>query len=269
MTITEKDSNYKNLEEMSIGEILSNINKEDKTIADAVEKVIPQIEKLVELIIAKMEAGGRLFYIGSGTSGRLGIIDAAECPPSFGVDENTVIGLIAGGDKAIRKSIEHAEDKFEAGWEDLLKHNLNENDVVVGISASGSTPYVVGALQKCSQYGIATASITNNENTPLSKEALIPVEIITGPEFVTGSTRMKAGTATKLILNMISTTVMIKLGRVQDNKMIDMQLVNNKLIERGTKIIMGKLSFDYDDAKALLLEKGSVRKAIDSMDKIK
>ena len=267
MTITEKESRYRHLEEMNIGEILNNINKEDKTVAEAVERVIPQIAKLTELIINKIASGGRLFYIGSGTSGRLGIMDAAECPPSYGVDENTVIGLIAGGDKAIRTAVEHAEDKFDAGWEDLLKHDLNENDVVVGISASGRTPYVVGALQKCSQYGIATAAITNNENTPLSKEAIIPVEIITGPEFVTGSTRMKAGTATKLILNMISTTVMIKLGRVQDNKMIDMQLVNNKLIERGTKIIMDKLSFDYDEAKALLLEKGSVRKAIDSIEK--
>ena len=266
MTITEKESSYRHLEEMNIGEILSNINKEDKTVAEAVDRAIPQIAKLVELIINKMASGGRLFYIGSGTSGRLGIMDAAECPPSYGVDENTVIGLIAGGDKAIRTAIEHAEDKFEAGWEDLLKHGLNENDVVIGISASGRTPYVVGALQKCSQYGIATAAITNNENTPLSKEALIPIEIITGPEFVTGSTRMKAGTATKLILNMISTTVMIKLGRVLDNKMVDMQLVNNKLIERGTKIIMDKLSFDYDDAKALLLEKGSVRKAIDGIE---
>ncbi|MGD0710583.1 MAG: N-acetylmuramic acid 6-phosphate etherase [Bacteroidales bacterium] len=263
MTITEKESNYKNLEEMNTKEILSNINKEDKTVAIAVEKVIPQIEKLVELIIAKIKSGGRLFYIGSGTSGRLGIMDAAECPPTFGVDENTVIGLNAGGDKAMRKAIEHAEDKFDSGWEDLLKHNLNENDIVIGISASGRTPYVVGAIQKCSQYGIATAAITNNEDTLLAKEAAITIEVITGPEFVSGSTRMKAGTATKLILNMISTTVMIKLGRVKDNKMIDMQLLNDKLIERGTRIIMDILSLDHDEAKALLLEKGSVRKAIE------
>jgi N-acetylmuramic acid 6-phosphate etherase len=263
MTFTENESHYRNLEEMNISEILSNINKEDKTVAFAVEKVIPQIEKLVELIIIKIKSGGRLFYIGSGTSGRLGIIDAAECPPTFGVDENTVIGINAGGDKAIRKAVEHAEDKFDSGWEDLLKHDLNENDVVVGISASGTTPYVVGALQKCSQYGIATAAITNNEDTPIAKEAMITIEVITGPEFVSGSTRMKAGTATKLILNMISTSVMIKLGRVKDNKMIDMKLLNDKLIERGTRIIMDILSMDHDEAKDLLLEKGSVRKAIE------
>jgi N-acetylmuramic acid 6-phosphate etherase len=263
--ITEKESNYRHLEEMNIVDILTNINKEDSTIADAIKNVIPQIAKLSEIIISKMESGGRLFYIGSGTSGRLGIIDAAECPPSFGVDDNTVVGLIAGGDKAIRKAVEHAEDHFEAGWEDLLKHNLNENDIVIGISASGSTPYVIGAIQKCSQYGITTAAITNNMDTPLAKEALIPIEVITGPEFITGSTRMKAGTATKLILNMISTTVMIKLGKVKDNKMIDMQLVNNKLIERGTRIIMEMKSLRYDKAKELLLEKGSVRKAIEDI----
>lgn len=262
--ITEKESNYRNIEEMNIDQILSNINKEDKTVAESVEKVIPQITKLVELIVEKMKSDGRLFYIGSGTSGRLGIVDAAECPPTFGVDEDAVIGLIAGGDKAIRNPIEHAEDKFDAGWEDLLKHNLDENDIVVGISASGNTPYVVGALQKCSEYGIATGAITNNLNTPLAQEALIAIEVITGPEFITGSTRMKAGTATKLILNMISTSVMIKLGKVKDNKMIDMQLVNNKLIERGTKIIMNMTSASYDEAKAMLLEKGSVRKAIES-----
>ena len=262
MNITEAESKYRNLEEMSVKEILTNINNEDKTVAEAVALVIPQIEKLVEIIIAKISSGGRLFYIGSGSSGRIGIIDAAECQPTYGVDDNTVIGLIAGGDKAIRKAIEHAEDKLEAGWEDLLKHDLNENDVVIGISASGSTPYVIGAIQKCSQYGITTAAITNNEDTPLAKEALIPIEVFTGPEFVTGSTRMKAGTATKLILNMISTTVMIRLGKVKDNKMIDLQLTNNKLIERGTRIIMDLLSIDYDKAKNLLLQKGSVRKAI-------
>jgi len=267
MNITEKESIYKNLEAMNIEDILANINKEDKTVAEAVELVIPQIAKLTELILSKIQSGGRLFYIGSGTSGRLGIVDASECPPSFGVDDNMVTGLIAGGDKAIRKAVEHAEDKFEAGWEDLLKHGLNENDIVVGISASGRTPYVVGALQKCSQYGIATAAITNNENTPLAKEALIPVEVITGPEFVTGSTRMKAGTATKLILNMISTSVMIKLGRVKDNKMVDMQLANNKLIERGVKIIMDKLPLNYEEAKSLLLDKGSVRKVIENVEK--
>ena len=268
MTTTEKESNYRHLEDMNVKELLTNINNEDQTVAVAVEKVIPQIEKLVELIVSKMQSGGRLFYIGSGTSGRLGIIDAAECQPTFGVDENTVIGLIAGGEKAIRKPIEHAEDNFEAGWEDLLKHNLNENDVVIGVSASGRTPYVVGALQKCSEYGIATAAITNNEDTLISREALIPIEVITGPEFVTGSTRMKAGTATKLILNMISTAVMIRLGKIKDNKMVDMQLVNNKLIERGTKIIAEALSINYEEAKTLLDEKGSVRKAIESIENI-
>jgi N-acetylmuramic acid 6-phosphate etherase len=261
--ITEKESSYSNLEQMGIAEILTHINSEDKSVASAVEKALPQIEKIIEIILKKMENDGRLFYIGSGTSGRLGVIDAAECPPSFGVDDNTIIGIIAGGDKAIRKAQEHAEDSFTAGWEDLLGHELNENDVVIGISASGHTPYVLGALQKCSQYGIATASITNNVNTPIAKEALVSIEVVTGPEFVTGSTRMKAGTATKMILNMISTAVMIKLGKVKDNKMIDMQLLSNKLIERGTKIIMDMLSIDHDEAKALLLEKGSVRKAID------
>jgi len=264
MTFTETESNYRHLEQMSVAEVLSNINHEDKTVANAVEKVIPQIEKLVELIVSKLEADGRLFYIGSGTSGRLGIIDAAECPPTFGVDDDVVIGLIAGGDKAIHQSVEHAEDKFEAGWEDLLKHDLDENDIVVGISASGMTPYVVGALQKCSQFGISTAAITNNYNTPLAKEATIAIEVITGPEFITGSTRMKAGTSTKLILNMISTAVMIKLGKVKDNKMVDMQILNDKLIERGTHIIMEMTSLSHEEAKTLLLEKGSVRKAIES-----
>ena len=262
MITTEKESNYSNIEQMSLREILISINKEDKTVAEAVEKVLPQIEKLAELIIEKINSGGRLFYIGSGTSGRLGIMDAAECPPTFGV-ENTVFGLIAGGDHAIQKAVEHAEDKLDAGWEDLLKHNLSENDIVVGISTSGRAPYVLGALQKCSQYGIATGVITNNENTPVAKEAMIPIEVNTGPEFITGSTRMKAGTSTKMILNMISTSVMVKLGKVKGNRMIDMKLVNNKLIERGTKIIMDMLSLNHDDALALLLEKGSVRKAIE------
>jgi N-acetylmuramic acid 6-phosphate etherase len=267
MTFTETESNYHHLEQMSVKDILSNINNEDKTVAYAVEKVLPQIEKLVDIIVCKMQAGGRLFYIGSGTSGRLGIIDAAECPPTFGIEDNVVNGIIAGGDKAIQKAMEYAEDKFDAGWEDLLKHDLNENDIVIGISASGLTPYVVGALQKCSQYGIATAAITNNPNTPLAKEAMIAIEVITGPEFLTGSTRMKAGTAAKLILNMISTSVMIKLGKVRDNKMVDMQILSEKLIERGTHIIMEMTSISHDDAKALLMEKGSVRKAIESEEK--
>ena len=265
MTFTEKESNYHHLEQMSVAELLTNINKEDQTVAKAIEKIIPQIEQLVELIIPRMQAGGRMFYIGAGTSGRLGIMDAAECPPTFGVDEGLVKGLIAGGDKAMFKAQEYAEDKFDAGWEDLLLHDLNENDVVIGISASGMTPYVVGALQKCSQFGIVTAAITNNENTPLAKEALISIEIITGPEFITGSTRMKAGTATKFILNMISTSVMIKLGKVHDNRMVDMKILSNKLIERGTRIIMDMTSVPHDEAKDILLKYGSVRIAIEEL----
>ena len=264
MNITEKESNYSNIDCMNVREILSCINKEDSTIAETIYSVIPQIEQVVEKIIEKVKSGGRLFYIGSGTSGRLGIIDAAECPPTFGVDENMINGLIAGGDKAIRKAIEHVEDNYDAGWEDLLKHDLNQNDVVIGISASGKTPYVIGALQKCSQYGITTAAITNNHNTPLAQEASYAIEVITGAEFITGSTRMKAGTATKLILNMISTTLMIKLGRIKNNKMVDMQLVNNKLIDRGVRIIMGIKEISYDEAKELLLKLGSVRKVIEN-----
>ena len=265
MITTEKESNYNNIDQMSLNQILVSINNEDKTVAHAVEKVIPQIEKLAQLIIEKINLGGRLFYIGSGTSGRLGIVDAAECPPTFGVDD-TVFGIIAGGDNAIRKAVEHAEDQFDGGWEDLLKLDLSENDIVVGISASGTAPYVLGALQKCSQYGIATGVITNNENTPIAKEAAISVEVITGPEFITGSTRMKAGTSTKLILNMISTSVMVKLGKIKGNKMVDMKLVNNKLIQRGTKIVMDTLSLNHDDAQALLRKKGSVRNALESND---
>ncbi len=266
--LTEKESKYKDIELMGIGEILGHINSEDQSVAIAVKKVIPSIEKVCELIIEKMKEGGRLFYIGSGTSGRLGIMDAAECPPTFGTDSKHVTGLIAGGDDAVFEAVEHAEDRVDTGWEDLLIHNLSEKDFVIGISASGRTPYVVGALQKCSQYGIATAAITNNTDTPLAKEALIAIEVLTGPEFITGSTRMKAGTATKMILNMISTTVMTKLGRIKDNKMIDMMLLNNKLIERGTKIVMDATELKHDEAKALLIEKGSVRKVIEGSQNI-
>lgn len=264
--LTEKESKYKDIELMSITEILTHINNEDQTIATAVKNAIPAIEKACQIIIEKMKEGGRLFYIGSGTSGRLGIMDAAECPPTFGIDSKHVTGLIAGGEDAVFEAIEHAEDKLDSGWEDLLMHNLSEKDFVIGISASGRTPYVLGALQKCSLYGIATAAITNNPDSLLAQEALVAIEIFTGPEFITGSTRMKAGTATKMVLNMISTTVMTKLGRIKDNKMVDMMLLNDKLIERGTKIIMDALHIKHDEAKALLIQKGSVRKVIEDID---
>ncbi len=261
--VTEATSKYNHLEQMSVGELLTNINREDKTVPDAIEQAIPQIEKLVEHIIPKMEAGGRLFYLGSGTSGRLGIVDASECPPTFGVEQGLVIGLIAGGDKAIRKAQEFAEDDPEQGWKDLQEHQVNANDTVIGITASGTTPYVIGAIEKCKENGIQTGCITCNPGTPLAAIADFPVEVIAGPEFVTGSTRMKAGTAQKLVLNMISTSVMIKLGRVLDNKMVDMQLTNEKLIDRGAKMLMRQFAWDYKRARAILLEFGSVRKVLD------
>jgi len=261
--ITESDSSYDHLEKMSVGELLSNMNAEDKTVSAAVEKVIPQIEPLVNAIIAKVSNSGRLFYIGAGTSGRLGIVDASECPPTYGVEHGLVIGLIAGGDGAIRKSIEFAEDDPEGGWNDLQEHNISDKDVVIGIAASGTTPYVVGALQTCNQNGIVTGAITCNPKSPLANEAQFPIEVVVGPEFVTGSTRMKAGTAQKLVLNMISTSIMVKLGRVKGNKMVDMQLSNNKLVERGTKMIMDALNVSSDEARTLLEKHGSVRKAVD------
>ena len=259
---TEQDSNYNHLEKMSIKELLTNINKEDKTIPLAVEKSLPQIVKLVEQIIKKLEIGGRLFYIGAGTSGRLGILDASECPPTFGVPHDVVIGLIAGGDAAIRKAVEFAEDSTTQAWLDLKEYNINKNDVVVGIAASGTTPYVISALKKCNEQNIITGCITCNQNSPLSKAAQFPIEVIVGPEFVTGSSRMKAGTAQKLILNMISTSLMIKLGRVKDNKMVDMQLSNNKLVDRGTKMIMDALNIPEEEAQELLDTHKSVRVAI-------
>ncbi|MVT11561.1 N-acetylmuramic acid 6-phosphate etherase [Chitinophaga tropicalis] len=262
--ITEQTSRYRHLEKMSVQEVLSNINKEDNSVPAAVEKVLPQIEKLVTAITDKMLAGGRLFYLGAGTSGRLGIVDASECPPTFGVPHGLVIGLIAGGDAAIRKAVEFAEDDREQGWKDLQECNITEKDVVVGIAASGTTPYVIGALHKCRQVGIVTGSICCNPDAPLSAEADFPIEVVVGPEFITGSTRMKSGTAQKLVLNMISTAVMIQLGRVEDNKMVNMQLSNDKLVDRGVKMLMEKLSLtDYEKAKALLLKAGSVRKAIE------
>lgn len=262
--ITESDSNYDGLDKMSVSELLLNINREDKTVANSVEKQFLKIEELVEAIIPKMKIGGRLFYIGAGTSGRLGIVDASECPPTFGVDHGLVIGLMAGGDKAMRKAVEFAEDDIELGWKGLSGHNINTNDVVVGIAASGTTPYVIGALKKCQEQKITTACIVCNEGSPVSEVSDISIEIVVGPEFVTGSTRMKSGTAQKLVLNMISTSVMIKLGKVKGNKMVDMQLSNNKLVDRGTKMIMKEIAVDYETANALLTEFGSVRNAVNN-----
>ena len=265
---TESDSHYANLEKMSVYDLLLNINKEDKTVPLAIEKVIPKIEALVNVIVEKLKNGGRLFYIGAGTSGRLGIVDASECPPTFGVEQGLVVGLIAGGDKAIRKAVEFAEDDSEQGWKDLQSNTISDKDVVIGIAASGTTPYVVGALKHCNENNIVTGSITCNANSPVAQAAKYPIEIIVGPEFVTGSTRMKSGTAQKLVLNMISTSVMIKLGRVKGNKMVDMALSNDKLVDRGTKMLMKNTGLEnYDTAKALLLKHGSVRKATENYTK--
>jgi N-acetylmuramic acid 6-phosphate etherase len=263
--ITEQPSHYRHLEKMTVTEILANINKEDKTVPLAVEKVIPQIEKLVQAVVDKMVAGGRLFYLGAGTSGRLGVVDASECPPTYGVPYGLVIGLIAGGTKAITQAVEFAEDSLEQGWKDLEAHNITTQDVVVGIAASGRTPYVIGALKKCRESGIVTGSISCNPGAPVSKEADFPIEVVVGPEFVTGSTRMKSGTAQKLVLNMISTSVMIRLGRVEDNKMVNMQLTNDKLVERGVRMVMDNTGLtDYEQAHQLLIKHGSVKKAVDA-----
>lgn len=262
--ITESDSLYDHLDQMSLKQLLVNINREDKTVPYAVEKAIPAIEALVAVVVEKMQTGGRLFYLGAGTSGRLGIVDASECPPTFGVPHGRVVGLIAGGDKAIRKAVEFAEDDLEQGWKDLLNYKISKKDVVIGIAASGTTPYVVGALRKCSKNKIITGCITCNASGPVARAAKYPVEVVVGPEFITGSTRMKSGTAQKLVLNMISTSVMIKLGKVRGNKMVDMQLSNNKLVERGRKMIMKELGVAYEKAARLLSRYGSVRKAVDS-----
>ena len=262
--VTEEPSLYRHLEKMPVAEILSHINEEDAKVHLAVREVIPQLTRLVEAIIKRMKQGGRLFYIGAGTSGRLGILDASECPPTYGVPADWVIGLIAGGDHAIRNAVEFAEDSGTQAWEDLQAYFVNEQDTVIGIAASGTTPYVVHGLKDCQRQGILTGCITCNPGAPVSQYADFPLEVIVGPEFVTGSTRMKAGTAQKLVLNMISTTVMIGLGRVADNKMVDMQLSNQKLVDRGTKIIKNTLGGTYESAKALLLKHGSVRKAIES-----
>ena len=265
--ITEQPSKYRHLEKMSVEEILTNINQEDKTVPLAVEKAIPQIEKLVSAIADKMLAGGRLFYIGAGTSGRLAVVDASECPPTFGVPYGLVVAIIAGGDEAITKAVENAEDDFQQGWKDLQVHDINDKDVAIGIAASGTTPYVIGALEECKKRGIITGSVTNNPGSPLAVVADFPVAVDVGPEFVTGSTRMKSGTSQKLVLNMISTAAMIQLGRVEDNKMVNMQLTNEKLVDRGTKMIMEKIGLtDYAKAKSLLLQYGSVKKAVENAD---
>ncbi|WP_299440443.1 N-acetylmuramic acid 6-phosphate etherase [uncultured Aquimarina sp.] len=262
--ITEQASKYNHLEKMTISELLSNINKEDKTVPDAVEKSIPQIDVLVFQIVEKLKNGGRLFYMGAGTSGRLGVVDASECPPTFGVPHELVIGLIAGGDPAIRKAVEFAEDSTEQGWKDLETYQISTKDVVIGIAASGTTPYVIGALKKCNESNIITGCITCNEGSPLALTAKYPIVVTVGPEFVTGSSRMKAGTAQKLVLNMISTATMIQLGRVKGNKMVDMQLSNNKLVDRGTRMIMEELKIKRTLAAELLEKYGSVREAINN-----
>lgn len=259
---TESDSIYKKLESMSTSDLLININKEDKTVADSVFEQITSIEILVNIIVKKITKGGRLFYIGAGTSGRLGVVDASECPPTFGVESELVIGLIAGGDKAFRKAVEGAEDSLSLGWEDLLKHKITTRDIVIGIAASGTTPYVKGALEICNDKKITTACIVCNYNSPISKVSDFPIEIIVGPEFITGSTRMKSGTAQKLTLNMISTSVMIKLGKVMGNRMVDMKLSNKKLLNRGSRIIMDETGVDYQTANLLLRKHSSVRDAI-------
>ncbi len=259
---TESGSNYDNLENLDFHAILEGINAEDATIAGKIKEQLPQITVLCEAIFNRMKEGGRLFYMGAGTSGRLGIVDASECPPTYGVPQGLVVGIIAGGDMAIRTAVEFAEDDTEQGIKDLESWNIAPNDFVVGISASGRTPYVLGALQACKERGIATGCIVCNPYSAIAANCDYPVEVVTGPEFVTGSTRMKAGTATKKVLNMISTSVMIKLGKVEGNKMVDMQLSNQKLIERGTRMVMEKTGLEEDEAKKLLLAHGSVRKAV-------
>lgn len=259
---TEKPSKYDHLEKMSVSELLLNINKEDKTVPQKIEEVLPKIESLIEVIVSKMKEGGRLFYIGAGTSGRLGVLDASECPPTYGVSDDMVIGLIAGGDFALRKAVENAEDDTNQAWKDLQEYNIGKQDVLIGIAASGTTPYVIGGIKDARQNGITTGCITCSSESPLAEASEYPIEVIVGPEFVTGSTRMKAGTAQKLVLNMISTTVMVKLGRVKGNKMVDMQLSNKKLVGRGTRMIMEELGIDEEEAEKLLKKYGSVRKAI-------
>ncbi|MEP0986518.1 N-acetylmuramic acid 6-phosphate etherase [Ekhidna sp.] len=266
-SLTESDSRYDHLESMTVSDLLTNINKEDQSVAGTVQQCIPQIESLVSEIVPRMKKGGRLLYIGAGTSGRLGIVDASECPPTFGVDHGLVVGIIAGGDGAIRKAVEFAEDDAKQGWKDLQEFNVGKEDTVIGIAASGRTPYVIGAVDSAHEFGCLTGCITCNEHTALSKVSQFPIEAFVGPEFVTGSTRMKAGTAQKLILNMISTSVMIQLGHVSGNKMVDMQLSNDKLVERGVLMIMDQLSVTREQANDLLAKHKTVRAAIANFSK--
>lgn len=261
--LTEAPSPYRHLENWSVPDLLRSLQQEQAQVAAAVEQVLPQIEALVNAVLPRMQNGGRLFYLGAGTSGRLGVLDASECPPTFGVPEDWVVGIIAGGDQALRTPTEGAEDDPRQAWQDLASWQLQSVDFVIGIAASGTTPYVVGALEACQQAEITTGCITCNPQTPLADRADYPVEVITGPEFVTGSTRLKAGTAQKMVLNMISTAVMIRLGRVRDNRMVDMQLTNEKLIDRGSKMLVEQLGLPYAAARALLLERGSVRRALE------
>lgn len=262
--ISEQPSLYNDLEKKSAGEIIREINEEDKKVAFAVEKALPAVEKLVNEIVPRMKRGGRIFYMGAGTSGRLGVLDASEIPPTFGMDPSWVIGIIAGGDTALRNPVENAEDDTLQGWHDLEKFGINDKDTVIGIAASGTTPYVIGALKECRKHGILTAAITSNPDAPVSEAADIAIEMIVGPEYVTGSSRMKSGTGQKMICNMISTATMIKMGRVKGNKMVNMQLSNAKLVDRGTRMIIDELGLEYDEAKRLLLMHGSVKKAVDA-----
>ena len=264
MQITEQSSLYNDLERKSVQKILEEINNEDQKVALAVQKAIPQIELLVNEIVPRMKRGGRIFYLGAGTSGRLGVLDASEIPPTFGMPPTWVIGLIAGGDQALRNPVEGAEDDFEQGWKELLAHKINKDDTVIGIAASGSTPYVIGALHNAREQGILAGCITSNPDSPMAAEVDIAIEMIVGPEYVTGSSRMKSGTGQKMILNMISTSVMIQLGRVKGNRMVNMQLSNQKLVERGTRMIMDELGIERDQAQKLLILHGSVRKVIES-----
>ena len=265
--VTEQESRYSNIDEMSALDILKGINNEDKSVPLAVEKVIPQIERLSLAVAERMKTGGRLFYIGAGTSGRLGVVDASECPPTFGVPFDYVVGIIAGGDTAIRRAVENAEDDEQQAWVDLQEYNINDKDCLIGLAASGTTPYVVGGLNTARKHGVLTGCIVCNEGGPIARESDFPVEVVVGPEFLTGSTRMKSGTAQKLVLNMLSTTVMIKLGKVKGNKMVDMQLTNHKLVDRGTQMVMDELNISHEQAADLLLRHGSVRKAVEASHK--
>jgi len=262
--VTEQESRYNDIDQMSVLEILKGINAEDKSVPLAVEQSIPQIERLASAVSDRMRSGGRLFYIGAGTSGRLGVVDASECPPTFGVPFDYVVGIIAGGDTAIRRAVENAEDDENQAWVDLSEYKINEKDCLVGLAASGTTPYVIGGLKTAREHGILTGCIVCNEGGPVAAVSDYPVEVVVGPEFLTGSTRMKSGTAQKLVLNMLSTTVMIKLGHVKGNKMVDMQLTNHKLVDRGTQMVMDELKIGYDQAEALLIRYGSVRKAVEA-----